>query len=680
MASNSILPLINFLQHAEEASMDAPSLATVVEELKKFNSPLFSFGQTVWWDEPMKVVLLLHMHQHGLHLPFVFSIHDVDYFSKLRRVFLGDEEFLIVSRNDGTTANLWASGCETAILFGSEATPTISDYNRCGIPLAELAKNYSENASDFIDKWTEAWGWKAVVHNSIRGPVTAFVRVGDVIKSMKGLLEWAVKNTITMIERFANTHLETANAFLMLVDRCAEKVGLNACLSNFYEEIYKSIVKMLLGFVPSQLITTNSFRFFNFNSRTCMRERFKAVDIFISPHTRQLATEAYDEVAPAIGAWRLNEFGHGALPFELLSEDFGRGTICVDGNWLIIRTPTRRIEAKSNEPLVSRKALAMLIEESFGSKCALIGKALITPLMLCSEGVMVLSETGSAYMDSTKRLVAKLADAGIRVSLRPILRVCYSTFDAIRNSNLKLTLPKHIAKFVGEEILNASDFANAWHGSVKEARRVVERMCTSASLDSTFDLLRLYDEQPEYEQVDSLKSEFEDTSLQLHELGAELNELIQRCKALKNEERKLIQKLISAERYASELKQMMARMNEHHLADKWEALKEERMNTLSKLRQLHDMLNSLRSERRRLFQRLLQRAYSEGAEKLRQARKEQTIRLQFRRLSVAREALLAAVVTYSHFRPCAWWLPILDPTGEWWRSVGKLAKARFERW
>jgi hypothetical protein len=680
MASNSILSLINFLQHAEEASTDAPSLATVVEELKKFHCPLFSFGQTVWWDEPMKLVLLSHMHQHGIRLPFVFSIHDVDYFSKLRRVLLGGEEFLIVSRNDGTTANLWASGCETAILFGSEAVPTVNDYNRCGIPLIELARSCSSDVSDFVDKWTEAWGWKALAHNSIRGPVSAFVRLGNLVKSMKELLDWAVKNTIKMIEGFTNTHLETANSFLSMVDRCIEGVGLNAHLSDFYEEVYKGIAGMLLGFVPSQLKTTTSFRFFNFNSRTCMRKRFKPVDIFISPSTRQLATEAYDEIAPTIGAWKLGEFGYGALPFELVSKDFGRGTVCVDGSWLIIKTPTRKIEAKSNEPLASREALAKLIEDSFGGECALIGKALVTPLMLCSEGIMVLSETGSAYMDLTKQLVAKLKDAGIRMSLQPLLRLCYSTFDAMRNSDFKLILPKHIARFIGKEVLSASEFADAWHEGVIEARRLVEKMCMSLSLSSTFELLRLYDGQAEHAEVDSLKSEFEDTSTQLHELGTELSELIQKCRALRNEERKLTQELIHMERHASELKRTIARLSECRFASGEEALKEERTSALEKLRQIRNMLNSLRSQRHRLFQQLLQTAYSERAEELRRRRKEQTHELQFRRLSVAREALLTAVVPYSHFRPCAWWLPIVDPSGKWWCSVRKLARARFEAW
>lgn len=666
-----ILELVKLLQEAEEASCGAPRLACIIGELPKYGR-LLSFGQTVCWDEPMKAVVIEQMNRHGIDMPFIFGVHDTDYFSKAHSAVPHDGGFTIIKRNDGSTANVWTAACETALLLGCEAAPTISDYISCGIPVSELAKRSEEGSLNFIDRWTEAWGWRAIIHNSRYGPVAAYVRLGDVLPKVKELISWAVENTLRMVDAPSDAQRFAAESMLRLIDECAEKVGLNVSLSEFYMCLYRRIVERLIGRAPKNLSTTRSLDFFRFNSNSCSLDRFKLLDIFLSPHTREIAASAYNEAVAGTGIYPLSEFGEHALPFDLISRQFGRGTICVDGNWLIvlIGADGKRSEAKACEPITNRLSLARCVEEAFGKDCALVGKAIMTPIMLCSEGVMVLSETGSAYMHIVRRFVSRLHGAGIRLSLSPILRVRYSTYDAMRSLNFKLRLPPHLAKFIGSDVVSADEFALSWRDAVKLANKIVEGMLASPSPWSTFELIELGASNGEAEQ---LKRQLEVTSARLQRLGREIDALMMECRWLANEERNLVKQLMNLQLQCSLLK----RRSSTHID---EQLDEERQRLASKVRELQSELRKLHGRRRDAVHRLRALAYSDEAFKLRLTRHELYLKVFELRLSLARDALLTAALPYSDFRPCAWWLAAIDTDGKWWRGITESARARFEEW
>ncbi len=670
---NGILELGKLLHEADKASADAPRLAQIIGDLPKYGQ-LLSFGQTVCWDEPMKAVVIEQMNRNGISMPFIFGVHDTDYFSKAHLALSHDGNFTIIRRNNGSTANVWAAACETALPFGCEAAPTISDYISCGIPMSELAKHSGENALSFIDRWTEAWGWRAIVHNSRCGPVAAFVCLGDVLPKVRELIDWAVTNALQMIDEPSSIQCTAAMHLLKLIDECAGEVGLKASLSDFYACLYKRLITKFVGEVPKSLSVTRSFNFFRFNLSSCGLDRFKLLDVFLSPDTRKLATSAYDEAVADTGIYSLSEFNEHALPFDLVSSQFGRGTICVDGRWLIILVGAdgKRVEKRACEPIANRLSLARCIEEAFGKGCALIGKAIVTPIMLCSEGVMVLSETGSAYMHITKRFIARLREAGIRLKLSPLLRIRYSTYDAMRKLKFNLRLPSHLAKFIGSDVVSSEEFANSWRGAVELASRTIERMLSSPSPKSTFELLKRSASDSD---VEHLRQQLEAVSNELHRLGLEIESLIAECRSLANEERNLIELAMNLQLQCSSLKCKSSPYPDEH-----KGLKDEHHRLVDTLRRLQGELREMRLRRRDAVHRLKALAYSDRALKLRSMRHDLYLKVFGLRLPLARDALLTAAVPYSDFRPCAWWLFVLDTDGEWWRSIVESAKARFEEW
>lgn len=672
--ADGILGLTELLDLAERESSDAPPFSDIIGNLPD-DSRLLSFGQTVCWDEPMKAVLFAKMHQIGVELPFIFGVHDTDYFSKVHASLFTDEPFAIVKRNDGSMANIWTATCEIALPFGSEATPTVANYNACGIPMSKLARHSGGSVPEFIDKWTEAWGWRAIVHNSRRGPVAAFVRIGDVIERVMEILSWAFNGTAEMVDG-ADYPKMAARALLKTVDEFARKLGSDAPLSSLYIHLYKSLLNMLLGSVPKNFEATTSLRFFQFNSSTCMRNRFKPLDIFLSPDKRGIAKSAYDEAVTGSGIYTLSKFGEHALPFDLVYKGFGRGTICVDGNWLLILgADGRRVETKACEALTDRMALARCIENSFGSDCALVGKAIITPIMLCSEGIMVLSETGSAYMHITKRFVKAINEAGIQLELFPLLRVYYSTFDAMRHLKIKLNLPEHIARFIGSQTISAEEFALSWRDIVKDARRTTESMVSSQSPASTFELLKRFDMGGgEHEQ---LRWEFEAAAIKLQKLGTEIEGIIRDCRQLAQKERSIVAELSKLSLQSAELKRKVYFST---LQDESSEIEICRTELKSLTRKLSSELMKLRRSRMEVVRRLKELAYSDDAERLRSTKFRLTLKLLNERLSLARDALLTAALPYSDFRPCAWWLCMLDEKGKWWHGIMELARARFEKW
>ncbi|MER3466996.1 MAG: hypothetical protein C4340_07985, partial [Armatimonadota bacterium] len=62
-----------------------PSVRATLEELARRapGVPLLALGQTVFWDEPMKALVIRAAQDLGLSLELVAGVHDTDYFAKL---------------------------------------------------------------------------------------------------------------------------------------------------------------------------------------------------------------------------------------------------------------------------------------------------------------------------------------------------------------------------------------------------------------------------------------------------------------------------------------------------------------------------------------------------------------------------------------------------------------------
>ena len=133
---------------------------TVLEELEHLapGVPLLALGQTVFWDEPVKIGILHQLKKLGFQREFIAGIHDTDYFAKLSNA-KGLEDYKALPHNDTTTKDLWSAALEFSSLFGSETVITKQIYNRFHLNLHRLESSFP----DFLDRKTEAWGWRGIM-------------------------------------------------------------------------------------------------------------------------------------------------------------------------------------------------------------------------------------------------------------------------------------------------------------------------------------------------------------------------------------------------------------------------------------------------------------------------------------------------------------------------------------
>jgi hypothetical protein len=715
-----------------------PDTISAVQELvaRYPSTPFLTLGQTVLWDEPLKAAFCRILEGVAPGAPMVGAVHDTDYFAKLPYLENRAEKYVILPHNDGDTRGLWSAAGELSCLFGSETVPTRQALTENGVAVDRVARSYPGGLDALLNEETEAWGWRALVQTEHRPLIAADVKLRDIGPALKQQLEWGFTESLKIVQAQSSNAVTNESAECPCPTPCGPRevaarisgwvdeylqLDPDGTLSDLYRWLTPRLWAMVRGTGSCNLESNHSLRLFRFNRETASLPRFRFVDLFLQPHTRTLARQCYDDAVRGSGIYNLDQFGPGALPFDVVIPGRGRGTLRQHEGSLYIET---------EEPITvcmgcncgSVGELADALEAQFGDNVALVGKAVALISMLAHEFIFVFHEKASGYTERTQQMNAALRAGGVDLELHPMLRLKYATWNALQNVEATLTLPPHLAGAFGNETITASEFAerweqvcdeqDAWRESLKACRSPRELMTLLATRENgdgqwSGKLAEYSEARKTVKMVRERTSVLEQEVTQLREqarVATESAEALQRAKG--EDFRATVQPLRTR---LFDIKEAAAqRLNPVDEQDKPRRLtKEERAAEAQLAEQEAQEVAQLESQ---IAQRQQQRQHfnTEIDELLRQAReaknaakvrvaervelerspqtaaaRETTGRLEYEaeleRLRGVRSAILVSKgLRYTNYRPTAWWLPLVSPDGRWFDALTQTAVARIE--
>lgn len=651
---------------------------------------LLALGQTVFWDEPMKAVLRHMLDERLPDAKMLIGIHDADYFSKVPASLKLRDGWAILPHDDGTTRDLWVATGEISRLFGSETMPTRELLVEYGVQIDKLGRDYPGGRTAFIDTVTEAWGWRGLVHVDSGTEVSCCVPLREALPHLLELLSWGFRETL---ESLADSD---AGRGRLIADEMLEEVKAysssrpDASIADMFRDFLPKFYERLLGYEPGNLELTTSLELFRFNRSTSDLPRFRPVDVFLNPATRDACQAAYDAAVAGSDIYTLDRFPDGAIPFDLVIPGKGRGTICMRDGEVVID-----LDEPVHIPCTACPAdihgLASMVEDQFGPNVGLVGKAVTLVLMMASEFVFILNLEGSAYIPRCRTMVAAMNRDGIDLSFHPILRIGYNTWNSLRASEATFNLPGHLAAAFGQGEITAVEFSDSWRSVVDAQERLLETIKDLSTTDELVDFLARHKGESWAERG----SEYQRTSSFLRELSNKTEPMKEESIALKD----------LAYRIKQDVQQLEQEKGEHFrttikpLRDEvWQMQQngadEERTNLIE------DRIRAHETERADFERRIAERR----AEALDAQNRSQDLKKQVQNLEkgpetvAAREALKAieyeaelarawlvrdAVLTskglrYAGHRPSAWWFMLVDPRLNWFKQVVETAEFSFE--
>ncbi len=634
----------DFPQAFRDADFDA-SLIACIKHAADAGTPLMALGQTVFWDELLKSMLVAAAQQHAPEVRLIAGAHDTDYFSKLPNGGGANVGFSLLARDDDRTSQMWAAVAETSAVLGTEHPVSRADLRAAGLPLQQLAREAPDGPSQFYHDATEAWGWRGVANHSAGRTVACDISARRVSPTVRELMDWAVEESREVLlddesRRTAERLLEVVEG---LIERCRTQAG-ERTLTDLYLCLLGGFYSVLLGELPEQVMITASTDIFLFTPDTCHLPRFDAVDLFLAPETRDIAREAYNTVVAHSGIYRLEQFGEGAIPFDVVICGRGRGTIRVLGNRLALDLPEGQIEGSIDREITDRQALLEAAGEAFRGpdgvcpQLRLVAKAIALPMMLSREHSMVLLENASVYVPQTHRLIRLLRRAGVEFALNPVMRLHFETWDAMGVANARLRMPDHLARFFEEDCMHADCFSRQWRGAVARARALIERLGEARAPELMLAVLA-----DAGVDVDELAAEYGEVARARRESGEEVEALRARTQVL-----------------WIAIKQILRAADAAHETPP------------------EDRLQALRTERRELIERIRRLAGSEEHDRLQKRYHELVLEVQRERLSMIADAHRTLGLEHSNYRPPWWWFLAVDPSGTWLQELAETATMRLE--
>ncbi len=662
-----------------------PSVQNVLETIREQypDVPFLALGQTVFWDEPAKAVWrrLLDTFLPGATL--IAGVHDTDYFAKTAAHVAGDQKYVALPHDDGQTRDLWSAAGELSALFGSESVPTRAMFLKAGVPFDWLGKSYSGGKAALYADKTTAWGWQGIVYTASESVIAHDIPILDIKDALLEQWDWGFAQSLACLENAdarANAAEIAASVrgwVLEFLETCDESCR----LSDLYQTLLPRFYALLLGQPPADFSVTASTSLFKFNRETFALPRFGFIELFLKRESRLVARAAYNKSVAGLGMYPLDEFGPGAIPFDLVIPGVGRGTIRVAPAALIVETTPLETFIPTLKRIETLAELAEVTETHFGPDVALVGKAITLANMIAAEHLVVFHETASAYTSATEVMNRHLAAHGLPQTLYPIVRLEYPTWDALASVPASTTfrLPPHLAATFGTETITAPEFAARWHDVSETCRQTLRDSRTLISPRSLLTYLEEHDARcwcdlrSEYDKhLDTLKQSAGQSEI-LRDRIAEHQEEIniwkterQDLERRKGEDwRHSVQPLNASQPNTEAQKDKQRAIRAHAFDEPIEVLRERISATKA-------LLAEFKRQRRKL---------ERGPEAVAaRTRMTEIIRdAQMARLELVRAAFLTLEgLEHTQLRPSAWWLPLVDPTGAWVDAMASGTKARLE--
>ncbi len=651
---------------------------------------LLALGQTVYWDEPMKAILRHVLDERLPETTMVIGIHDADYFSKIPTTLSLQSDWAVLPHNDGSTRDLWVATGEISRLFGSETIPTREMLTEHGVQIDKVGKDFPGGRVAFVDTATEAWGWRGLVHADSGNEVSCCVPLRDALPHLLELLSWGLRESIeSLSEPDARRASRVSDELLAQVREYAD-ANPNASVAGMFRDLLPMFYERLLGRKPRNLELGSSLEMFTFNRSTAHLPRFRPVGAFLDPRTRDACQAAYDQAVAGSDIYTLDKFSEGAIPFDIVIPGKGRGTVCLRDGEIVIDTdePIRIPCTSCPEDLDS---LAAVVEDHLGVGVALIGKALTLVLMMASEFVFVLNLEGSAYIPRCRTMVRLMKQSGIGLQFHPILRIGYSTWDALKTTEATFRLPGHLASAFGQGEITAVEFSDSWRSVADAQEKLLDTIRGFSTTEEFVAFLAGYkgeswsDRAQEYRRTSVLVRDLsehtvpmKEESIRLKDLSYQLKQEVQQLEAEKGEHFRTTIKPLRDQIW--QLRQDSPDEAQIHDLEKRIASHEmERANLERRIDQRRSEATEAQNRSRELKETVQSMEKSGKIVAAREMLKAIEYEAELARAWLVRDAILTGKgLRYTGHRPSAWWFMLVDPEMNWFKQVAETAEFQFE--
>lgn len=637
---------------------ETESLSEVLARLDEIapGVPLLALGQTVFWDEPMKALVA----QAAPWRRFIAGVHDTDFFAKLPSGPRRPGAFRTVPHNDTTTRGLWSAAAEFSTLFGSETVVTRDTLQSAGVPIGRM----EAREPGFLERATEAWGWRGIVSLDESPPLTSEVPAIALLPELLATLGWAMEGALAVApgEEHAANELKA-----QVAEACA-----TGSLADAYERLAPQIYAFAAG-AQVAVETDRTSRLLRFNRETCGRPRFSLARLFIESSTRPTARAAYDEAlqgrGTGAGQYELARFGTGAIPFDLVVPGYGRGVVRLGTRGAVIGTRTP-LFLSFKRPVESLEEFASAVEAKFGPDCALIGKAVALVGMLAAEHVFVFHEGASGYVGRSAKLHALLCERLAWCQhLHPILRVRYGLWDALSAVDRDLLLPEPLQGPFGASSLSAREFSARVESVAVSSRELLAEL---ARTRRAVDLLAL---------LAARDPAWTSPRERYRELHGEMEGFERRTSLGYAERRSLYARRRELKAKRAETERAMGVQFRTEIFDtvpgpgalvRRSELRERRARVIRHIEENDRLLHeALRAQGELARDPAIRSVVAE--------RREIEADAEVERARLVREAILAGDgLEHAALRPSAWWLPLVSPGGEWFRETARTASGYLE--